>query len=102
MKKVVIYLDKERYLRFDLNAMSKFEEITNTSSFSIGENMNARTIRALLFSCLYYEDKELTVEDVGNMIDIENMNYISEKLNELIKINTPKESNNIPNEQSQN
>lgn len=92
MKKITIMLDKERNMLFDLNTMSKYEDLTGKSSFSIGDDMGAKTIRALLFSCLSHEDESLTLENIGSMIDFDNMPYISQKLNEMITESTPKKT----------
>ena len=86
-KTVAITLDRERNLRLDLNAMSNFEELTGESLFTIGEKMNqARNIRALLFSCLKSAKEEVTLEEVGDMIDIENFAYVSEKISLLMNV----------------
>ena len=86
-KTVAITLDRERNLRLDLNAMSNFEDLTGESLFTIGEKMNqARNIRALLFSCLKSAKEEVTLEEVGDMIDIENFAYVSEKISALMNV----------------
>jgi hypothetical protein len=67
--------------------MSNFEELTGESLFTIGEKMNqARNIRALLFSCLKSAKEEVTLEEVGDMIDIENFAYVSEKISLLMNV----------------
>lgn len=86
MKKTVsITLDRERQMKLDLNAMSEFEELTGKSLFTIGEDMRqARYIRAMLFCCLKSGKEEITLEEVGDLIDVENFEYINERLNILM------------------
>jgi hypothetical protein len=72
---VAIKLDKERHLRLTLNGMVKFRQTTGKDllkGFDMDE-MSADDIRALLWACLVWEDKDLTLEDVGDMIDMHNM-----------------------------
>jgi hypothetical protein len=82
---IAIELDKVRHLRFDLNAMSAYEDATGNSSFSIGDNINAKNIRALLWASLIHEDEDLTIKQVGHMIHPGNMTYITNKLNQITK-----------------
>jgi hypothetical protein len=72
---VAIKLDKERRLRLTLNGMVKFRQETGKDllkGFDM-DDMSADDIRALLWACLVWEDKDLTLEDVGDMIDMRNM-----------------------------
>lgn len=81
-----IHLDRERNLRLDLNAMAEFEEITGTSLFVIGEKMSeAKNIRALLYASLKSAGEEITLTELGALIDFENINIISEALGRLMQ-----------------
>ncbi len=79
---VTIQLDRERHLQFDLNAMATFEELTGKSLFKGGSSgdMTAKDCRALLYAGLKHEDKDLTLEQVGAMITLDNMPDIAEVL----------------------
>jgi hypothetical protein len=80
-----ILLDRERNLRLDLNAMSEFEELTGTSLFTIGEKMSeAKNIRALLYCTMKSAGEEITLNELGSLIDFENINIISEALGKLM------------------
>lgn len=84
-KKISITLDRERFLRLDLNAMARFEEITGKSLFTIGEGLQeAKALRAVLFCCLKSGGEDLTIDQVGELIDIDNFTMISENLAELM------------------
>ncbi|AMU86679.1 hypothetical protein [Dehalococcoides mccartyi] len=89
VKNIPITLDKVRNLRLDLNAMVLFEEATGKSVFKIGADMSARDIRALLWACLRHEDKNLTVEAVGQMVTPENIPDLSAQLIEAFNTAMP-------------
>lgn len=86
MKKTVsITLDRERQLKLDLNAMSEFEELTGKSLFTIGAELSqARYIRAMLFACLKSAKEDVTIDQVGELIDMENFEYLHSRLNLLM------------------
>jgi len=80
---VTIFLDKERHLRMTMNAMVDFEEMTGQKLTdpktieSFSSNMDIKHLRALLWALLRHEDKTLTVEQVGDLIEIQNMTELS-------------------------
>ena len=77
-KNLKITLDKERTLKYTLNSLIKFEQLTGRSVTEIGENMNMETILALLYVGLIHEDKKLTIEKLGDMITIDKFFEINE------------------------
>lgn len=90
MKKVVtIKADKARNLKYGINGMIELEKelgkpltALSTDAFSLSD------LRTMLYVGLKWEDKELTHETVGEIMDIviedEGMEYLSEKLGEAI------------------
>ena len=86
MKKTVsITLDRERQLKLDLNAMSEFEELTGKSLFTIGDGLGqARYIRAMLYACMKSAKEEITLDQVGELIDMDNFEYLHSRLNLLM------------------
>ncbi|MFT8313245.1 MAG: hypothetical protein ABF633_03205 [Clostridium sp.] len=91
-KIVVVNLDKERHLRFNLNALVLLEKETGRSMSELvpdeksGKNgFDMEMLRALLYAGLKWEDKDLTIDAVGDMIDFDNMNEVSEKLGEAME-----------------
>lgn len=85
-----IFLDKERELRFDLNAMCRFEEVTGRNALEGLNSLKASDLRALLWACL--NDAELTVEDVGRLITAANMDKIAEVLTKAFENPTQAQS----------
>ena len=89
MKKIVaIELDKVRHLKFNLNALITAESITGkklSELSSEGGSFDLSFLRALLYAGLKWEDKELTLEDVGDLIDMDNLEFVTEKLGEAMQ-----------------
>jgi hypothetical protein len=81
-KSVMIQLDKIRNLRYGMNALVTIEELTGKSITKIDlSDISMKDLRTILFAGLYHEDKELTPEKVGNLIDEHgNLSEIAEKL----------------------
>lgn len=78
-------LDKERELKFDLNALEMVEELSGTTLEKATENMSMKMLKILLFSALMHEDKELTLEHVGSLVTMQNMKEVSQALTECFK-----------------
>lgn len=94
-KYVEITLDKPRRILFDMNAMCEFEKVTGKNFFEFSSNaskMSASDLRAFLWACLIHEDKNLTIEEVGQMINGENIEAISQSLIKAQVLNTPETS----------
>ena len=72
---VTITLDKERHLRLTLKGMIEFEKLTGKTlvkGFKF-KDLTLADMAALIWACLIHEDKELTYDDVLDMIDTRNM-----------------------------
>ena len=72
MKKGITYeLDRPRTLRYGMNALAKIEDITGKSLMSLDlASVSIKDLLAIVYAGLYHEDKELTLEQVGDLIDI--------------------------------
>jgi hypothetical protein len=100
MKKYTINLDKERELRYDLNAMCAYESLTGKSAFAVGDSdagIKATDIRALLWSCLLHGDPTLSAEEVGKFITVKNLGDISTVLTKVIgdSVDVPESQNEV-------
>lgn len=82
MKKnvVKINLDKERNLYFNLNSLEIIEELTGKPVSEIGNELSMKMLKAIVFAGLVHEDKELTVDAVGEMIGFEQIEEVSEAI----------------------
>ncbi|WDU84207.1 hypothetical protein [Caloramator sp. Dgby_cultured_2] len=92
VKMIPIQLDKERHLKFDLNAFAELEELygdfqTAMDAMSKG---SIKAIRAMLWAGLIHEDEKLTIKQVGSMIDMTNINEIVSAISKAISEAMPK------------
>lgn len=67
-KTVLIELDKARRLKYDINAFAAIEEALGTSLGQAFRSPGLREIRALLWAGLRWEDRKLTLEGAGDII----------------------------------
>lgn len=87
MKKTIeIQLDKKRNLRYTLNSFRILEKQFGISVDKLGENITMETIQALLYVGLIHEDKKLTFEAVGDMVDFGNLPDVNQKISEAFLI----------------
>ncbi|MDK0636891.1 hypothetical protein P5F55_14005 [Clostridium perfringens] len=84
-KVVTIELDKERHLYYTLNSLELIEKLIGTSIDKLGENMNMSTLKVLLYAGLKHEDKNITVDEVGELVGFEDIEKVSEAINEAFK-----------------
>jgi hypothetical protein len=76
---IAITLDRPRTLRFDFNALVALGEATGKNPLQ-GEFWRTfdepKTQRAALWAALLHEDKALTLEQAGNLIDLDRLSEI--------------------------
>ena len=95
---VEIVLDKPRHLRLTLGGMAKFQTQTGKSllkGFNFSE-MNESELIAFIWACLVWEDKKLTCEDVGYLLDVSKLSDVTGKLQEAISVSTPEKKDATP------
>ncbi|HID0815697.1 TPA: hypothetical protein ACXNW8_001306 [Clostridium botulinum] len=89
MQKIVtVTLDKERHLKYNLNALILAEKITGKKLSELGkkkDNFDLEFLRGMLYAGLKWEDKELTLEEVGDSIDMDNLEEVTNKLGEAMQ-----------------
>ena len=87
---VKITLDRERTMRFDMNAMVDFEAVSGKNVLKMNwQTMNITDIRSLLWACLHGEDKSLTLEGAGSILSLATLDELTAKLQEAINIAIP-------------
>jgi hypothetical protein len=80
---VKVNLDKERNLRYTMNALAEIEDQLGVPLSEMAElKMTIKNVRVILWAGLIHEDEELTQREVGNMVDLENMQEVQEKVAE--------------------
>ena len=91
MKKIVTFdADKARNLKYGMNALIQLEKELGKPLTNMGaEEFKLEDLRTMLFIGLKWEDKELTKDAVGDIMDeaIEKhgMEYLSKKLAEALQ-----------------
>lgn len=89
--KVKVNLDKERNLYFNLNALIELEDELGVPMSELSTvKISIKNIRSFLYVGLKHEDKELTPEMVGAMVDLENLPELQEKLTQAFDMSNPK------------
>lgn len=85
---ITINLDKPRTLRFGINALAKIEDLTGTPLTKLDLNkVGIKDLLIIVYAGLYYEDKTLTIETVGDLIDeYSSIQEITEKLGEALTL----------------
>lgn len=69
-KSVTIELDKARNLRYGINALVKIEEMTGRKITELDlDKVGMKDLRTIVYAGLVHEDKTLTPEKVGDLID---------------------------------
>lgn len=78
---VEVELDKKRTIRFTMNAMAEIEDKLGVSLEDMGDiKMSIKNVRTILWAGLIHEDPELTEQEVGDMVDMNNMEYVQEQV----------------------
>lgn len=69
-----------------MNALAKIEDLTGKSILSLDLNkLGIKDLLAIVYGGLYHEDKTLTIQKVGDLIDeYSNLNEVAEKLGEAL------------------
>ncbi len=81
----------EYKLKFTLNSMIKFEEETGKQIMEPGalDNMNMKELRVMLWACIKSDEKQLTLDEVGEMIELDQLTEITEALTQAFEVSTP-------------
>lgn len=87
--KVKITLDKERTLFYDLNALVALED-QGIEVAKVSEGVKMSQVRGILWAGLIHEDKELTLEEVGSLVTIDNIQEVSDAIGTAFSTNGKK------------
>lgn len=92
-KSIPIELDKMRNLRFGTNALINFQDITGKTVQEVNKRASLKDLRALLFCGLEWEDSTLTLEDIGNLLDIaierDGLEGLADKIGKAVELAYP-------------
>jgi hypothetical protein len=95
---IPINLDKTRNLKLTLGGMKRFADVTGKSllkGFNFND-MSETELIAFIWACLIWEDRKLTLEDVGFMLDVSKMPEITERLKMAVSVSAPERTDETP------
>lgn len=86
LRTVAIQLDKERRLKYDLNAFALLKEKHGYNLLATtSEEMNDPVaVRAVLWAGLLHEDPAVTIEQVGSWVDVGNLGDVTQTVAEAL------------------
>lgn len=89
---VVLKLDKERHLVFDLNAFCELEDKYGSMEKALDEmgKGSMKAIRLMLYLGLSSEDETLTEKQVGRLINVETLPSVMNSITLAAELSTPK------------
>lgn len=106
IKAIPIKLDKERHLKFDLNAFAELEEEYGNIEDALKqmEKGSIKALRAILWAGLIHEDENLTPKQVGSLIGLSDLEELAKSLTKAIKghLPAPKDENNKNDKNNEN
>ena len=85
---ITIELDRPRTLRYGINALAKVEDLTGKSVMALDlSNVGIKDLLVIIYAGLYHEDKTLTVEAVGDLIDeYSDINTVADKVGKALTL----------------
>jgi hypothetical protein len=85
---ITINLDKPRTLRYGINALAKIEDVTGKPLMQLDlNNVGIKDLLAIVYSGLYHEDKDLTIDTVGDLIDeYSNLSVVAEAVGKALTL----------------
>lgn len=91
-KIIPINLDRERHLKFDMNAFAELEDLYDDfqTAMESATKGSIKAVRAMLWAGLVHEDENLTIKDVGSMIDMSNIRYVVDIISKAVTEAMPK------------
>jgi hypothetical protein len=90
---VKVKLDKVRVLHYTLNSLIALEEALGVPISELGTvKLSVKNIRSFLYHGLTHEDELITEEEVGELVSLDNLSEVQEKIAEAFDKVNPKKS----------
>lgn len=92
IKSIKFELNEEVYeMDYTMNALCEIEDIYGDINNAMGELMEQKVsaVRAWLWAGLIEKQPELTIKEVGSMINMGNLNYVCEVIGMAVKQDLP-------------
>lgn len=88
-KIVTIQTDKERHIKFGMNAFIRLERELGRPMTQLGDELSMEDLRTMFWIGLLWEDKKLTPDKVGDLMDVvieaEGLAFLSNALGEAVQ-----------------
>ena len=88
-KTITLEMDKARNLKYGMNALIELEKDLGRPLSQMGGDFKIEDFRVMLYHGLRWEDKDLTLEDVGDLADIvmseKGIKFLGEQLGKAIQ-----------------
>jgi hypothetical protein len=99
---VEIELDKKRTLKYTLYSFALMEAKYGSVDKAMEEMQKGRiaTIIFMLYVGLIHEDKTLTEEYVGELVDVRDVEEVAAKMSEIMGVDMPEKNGENPNADS--
>lgn len=81
---LLVLEEKEYFLKFTLNSLRILEKEHGIKLTELSENIDMETIQLILFLGLNKFHKELTFEEVGDMVDVANIQPVVDALTKAL------------------
>lgn len=90
-EKVFIELDKQRELKYTLNSFAEMEDKYGTVDDALKEmeKGSIKAVRFMLWAGLIHEDDELTEKQVGKLVELQDLESLSSKMNDVMTTDLP-------------
>lgn len=87
-KTPIILNDEEMFLVFNMYALEQLEDMGIDIMNLDTENVKIKDLVSIIYCGLLCYDEDIERIDVAKMIDLDNINYVSEKLTEALNKDT--------------
>lgn len=89
--------DKEYELKFNMNTFCELEDVYGdiNKAFEDLQNMKIKSIRALIYSAIKVQDETVTLKDVGDMLELNDLERLGTVINEALGDSMPEVEENV-------
>lgn len=89
--------NKEYELKFNMNTFCELEDVYGdiNKAFEDLQNMKIRSIRALIYSAIKVQDETVTLKDVGDMLELSDLERLGTVINEALGDSMPEIEENV-------
>jgi hypothetical protein len=89
--------NKEYELKFNMNTFCELEDVYGdiNKAFEDLQNMKIKSIRALIYSAIKVQDETVTLKDVGDMLELNDLERLGTVINEALGDSMPEIEENV-------